>query len=40
MTRQLASSLFIAGEYLLGLSLTVFIGAFIAIVGERFRSHR
>jgi hypothetical protein len=40
MASQLASPLFIAGELLLGLSLTVFVGAFIATVGERYRSHR
>jgi hypothetical protein len=40
MASQLATPLFIAGELLLGLSLTVFVGAFIATVGERYRSHR
>jgi DDE domain len=36
----LASPLFIAGELLLGFSLTVFVGAFLATVGDRYRSRR
>ncbi len=32
--------LFAAGEIILGLSLTVFVGALIASVGDRMKSHR
>lgn len=34
------SPLFVGGEILLGLSLTVFIGAFIATLSERARAGR
>jgi hypothetical protein len=37
MLNPLVSPLFAAGEIVLGLSLTVFVGAFIATVGDRAR---
>jgi hypothetical protein len=40
MNLQLLSPLFAAGELLLGVSLTIFVGAFITGVGERYRSRR
>ncbi len=38
MIIQFVSPLFAAGEILLGVSLTIFVGAFIASVGDRYRS--
>lgn len=40
MFGHLVSPLFAAGEVLLGLSLTVFVGALIATVSENARSRR
>jgi hypothetical protein len=40
MITDLASPMFIAGEALLGLSLTVFVGALIATVENTYSSRR
>jgi hypothetical protein len=40
MTIQLTSPMFVVGEILLGFSLTMFIGAFIATVGYIHTSRR
>ena len=40
MLSPFVSPLFLAGEIVLGLSLTVFVGASIATIGERVRSPR
>jgi hypothetical protein len=40
MIFQHVTPLFAAGEILLGVSLTIFVGAFIASVGERYRWRR
>jgi hypothetical protein len=40
MITELASPMFIVGEVILGLSLTVFIGALIATVETTYRSRR
>ena len=40
MTALFPTPLFAAGEILLGLSLTVFVGSLIATLGERVRTPR
>jgi hypothetical protein len=40
MMTQLASPMFLAGELLLGFSVTMFIGAFIATVADTYRSRQ
>ena len=40
MTGMLISPLFVGGEILLGFSLTVFVGALIATLGDRTRTGR
>jgi len=40
MMSHLGSPMFMAGEVLLGLSITVLIGAFIATVEDTYRSHQ
>ena len=40
MMIDLASPMFMAGEVLLGLSITVFIGALIASVADTYRSRQ
>jgi len=40
MPDPFVSPLFAAGEIVLGVSLTVFVGALIATVGDRVRSRR
>jgi hypothetical protein len=40
MLSPFVSPLFLAGEIVLGLSLTVFVGASITTIGERVRSRR
>jgi hypothetical protein len=40
MTTLFTSPLFVGGEIVLGLSLTVFVGALIATIGDSARSGR
>jgi len=40
MISLFATPLFVAGEIALGLSLTIFVGALIASVGDRINSGR
>ena len=40
MITDLASSMFIAGEVILGLSVTIFVGALIATVENTYSSGR